>query len=869
MAVLPSTSQDLPEDILSKLEPFCTDIATVDFWVPSSGERKKASFSLKQYLKRLQYFGVYESDEIQWVDDIEAAKAAHQASLKSAALDESRELAFQSIQSTAELHGRLEALNAIRGHVRTLLLQREAFFFSAYDCANAADDLSLAAAWMVVSDVQLEPSPFAPLVQIWQQGFWPIGPLAGKFVIYTPSEVIQSERRNQANAAADSISESLSEQDVDPASQSAEESSLPSAPSEQPVPSGDGWAIQLDWDSSPSSPLLPSSSSSKPGIQIGPDTTRNSQTMEMYAASSPRVTVRTAGLPGELPPPSEPAQELDAQENASSPQSMQQPAQPVQQPVQQVQQPIQQPVQPIQQPIQQQPVQSVQQVQQPVQQQYSSQPPMQSVQPQGYAATSNNPQQMAAPSGQYGQPVQQQTPTGYAPIQQQQVQQPVQQPVQPIQQPIPQQSVQQMALPVQQPSHSQVQAAMQPSFDPLASDAAAPVIAPKKSRTGLWVVLSILLVGGAGGGWFFYTQSAGYLFGEAKAAYNNKKFVQSELTLQSVVQKDVKFPGAQRLLGIVSLVLNKSDDAERAFKLAVLQQPKDAISEMYLGHLLLKKGDYALAFKALSRATSLAPKEAYAWLNLGQVLYAQKLYAKARISLRKATELQPNLHSAWFELGSSFLRDAQRLALQAPPPNRKGVRKPPTPELLSLAKKAETALRQALLHHKSSSLYHQYLGNALLLQQQYDSAQQAYQNGLSADSRAHAGLWHDMGVLLMQQYKYKDALSFLLRAVAALEAAHQKKSTPSTKRKLAIAYYNLGIAFESDKSKIKQAIAAYRKHVALSPTTADGFCRLGQALRSARERNMAGVAYLRCYQLNPPDKKKVKRILRRLGKRLP
>lgn len=202
MSMLPPECKDLPQDIRNQLESLYQFCLSSDYWTDGQGNQNKAAQSLKHYLKRLQYFGVYETDEIQWITDLESARAAHQASLRSTALDESRDMALQSLQDTANLYGRSRALQSVRQDIRAKILERSECFFTHYDCANAADDIALAAAWKVVSDLQLEPSPFDPLMQIWSEGFWPIGPLAGKFVIYAPTAEERKLRQQKSTTAS-------------------------------------------------------------------------------------------------------------------------------------------------------------------------------------------------------------------------------------------------------------------------------------------------------------------------------------------------------------------------------------------------------------------------------------------------------------------------------------------------------------------------------------------------------------------------------------------------------------------------------------------------------------------------------------------
>ncbi|MCB9639027.1 MAG: tetratricopeptide repeat protein [Myxococcales bacterium] len=243
MSGLPPECQTLPAELQTNLTEFLYRRLPAVRWMSGAGDRRRAAVALKTYLKRLQYFGVYETDEIQWVDDLEAAKVAHQASVRSASLDESRELALKSIQTSAEACGRLPALHALRGLVRQIVSQQQPSFFSPQDCANAADDVSMTVAWMVVSDQQLEPNPFDPLLQLWEEGFWPIGPLAGKFVLFAPSTAALQAKMAQYSQGA-SGNYAAGQFAPQPSGQFS-----PQPSGTQMTPSGDGWTISMSWSS--------------------------------------------------------------------------------------------------------------------------------------------------------------------------------------------------------------------------------------------------------------------------------------------------------------------------------------------------------------------------------------------------------------------------------------------------------------------------------------------------------------------------------------------------------------------------------------------------------------------------------------------
>ena len=372
MPAFPPECKDLPTAQQEILQDFYDNRLIKITGHTGTRKRKKASSALKNYLKRLQYFGAYESDEIQWVDDLENAQIAHQASVKNATLDESRELAQKSIQSTAELHGRLGALTSVEKNVRNLILQMKDSFFTPQDCANAADDAAQAAAWIVVGDLQLEPSPFEPLLQIWEHGFWPIGPLAGKFVIYAPSDEAMTQKSPPSLPKTQPEQLSPPEQSQSEIPQSNEILAHHSHLPEEPVPSGDGWNIPLTWGEtgdnldSASAEQLPSPgqtgelfSSAQVATVAGKIASQNSNYNDPMTNPQPLQPMYPQATIQSQPPSLDTPQNTIQQPNPMPPQQPIQQQAPQQPPQQQApQQPMQQqaPQQPMRQQVPQQPV---------------------------------------------------------------------------------------------------------------------------------------------------------------------------------------------------------------------------------------------------------------------------------------------------------------------------------------------------------------------------------------------------------------------------------------------------------------------------------------------------------------------------------
>ena len=104
----------------------------------------------------------------------------------------------------------------------------------------------------------------------------------------------------------------------------------------------------------------------------------------------------------------------------------------------------------------------------------------------------------------------------------------------------------------------------------------------------------------------------------------------------------------------------------------------------------------------------------------------------------------------------------------------------------------------------------------------------------------------------IQQYQYQSAVPLLNQALSEYKSVNYA-NYPHKDLLRANALYNLSVALEG-AGKIDDAIQKLREFVQLKSDSADGYCRLGQLLRTKRDRKASKAAYARCLQLDPTDK---------------
>lgn len=210
--------------------------------------------------------------------------------------------------------------------------------------------------------------------------------------------------------------------------------------------------------------------------------------------------------------------------------------------------------------------------------------------------------------------------------------------------------------------------------------------------------------------------------------------------------------------GVAELKTGKPADAERTFTQIVKDNPKDAVSLLYLGQIAFERNDFDAAIAALNRATLADARSAPAW-NLLTVAYLQRAAAQAATP-EKA--------------------DADYLS----------------------AVRAGEGLTRVRTDAEANLLFAQ----ALIAAQQFPRAAMVLERAAAGADSPPAALY----LLGVAQSRAKN----FPKAIAALERAASK--TPND----ANIYRELGYAYEISKQYAK-ALSAYEKGASLAPSDAE------------------------------------------------
>jgi len=107
-------------------------------------------------------------------------------------------------------------------------------------------------------------------------------------------------------------------------------------------------------------------------------------------------------------------------------------------------------------------------------------------------------------------------------------------------------------------------------------------------------------------------------------------------------------------LGVHYLLRGEYENAVRAFRDVVREEPTDAGAWSYYGLCLAHLGRAAEAESALARAIQLSPANGEAWFHLGVARSLREEWGEAASAYRRAVALNPDDLVAWHRLGVAF-----------------------------------------------------------------------------------------------------------------------------------------------------------------------------------------------------------------------
>jgi tetratricopeptide (TPR) repeat protein len=104
-------------------------------------------------------------------------------------------------------------------------------------------------------------------------------------------------------------------------------------------------------------------------------------------------------------------------------------------------------------------------------------------------------------------------------------------------------------------------------------------------------------------------------------------------------------------IGLVYNSQDRSDDAIRAYREALEQEPENVFAWNALGDALYGQGDAQGAVDAFQKGVEIDPKDPAAHYNLGELLYDMEELEEAEEECREAVRLDPTYGMAYLTLG--------------------------------------------------------------------------------------------------------------------------------------------------------------------------------------------------------------------------
>jgi len=177
--------QELPDDVVKKLDAYVERIKAIKWFTPSADLKKeKVETAVKVSLKAFGVEAKIEFKQLKTTEDWDAAwDAARDAARDAAwdaARDAARDAAWDAARGAAWDAARDAAWGAAWGAARDAA--RDAAWGAAWDAARGAAET-------LVEDLKeyKGKKAFLSLEDIWEMGLYPIGVVDGVFIIYVPA----------------------------------------------------------------------------------------------------------------------------------------------------------------------------------------------------------------------------------------------------------------------------------------------------------------------------------------------------------------------------------------------------------------------------------------------------------------------------------------------------------------------------------------------------------------------------------------------------------------------------------------------------------------------------------------------------------
>ena len=254
--------------------------------------------------------------------------------------------------------------------------------------------------------------------------------------------------------------------------------------------------------------------------------------------------------------------------------------------------------------------------------------------------------------------------------------------------------------------------------------------------------------------------------------YQNGRYDLAENLAKNITQKYPNHQFSWKVLGAVSQLTGRLQEALIANQRAVAILPNDAEANSNLGNMLRELGRLKEAEASYSKAIAIKPDLAEAHSNLGNTLKELGRLKEAEASYKKAIAIKPLYAEAHSNLGN-MLRELGRLAEAEASYSKAIAIKPDLAEahsnlgntLKELGKlaEAEASCRKAIAIKPDLAEAHSNLGTTLHELGKLEETEASYRKAILLKPE-HEATQYNLGIWYCEQGKYKQAAEQFLKS---------------------------------------------------------------------------------------------------------
>ena len=277
------------------------------------------------------------------------------------------------------------------------------------------------------------------------------------------------------------------------------------------------------------------------------------------------------------------------------------------------------------------------------------------------------------------------------------------------------------------------------------------------------------------------------------------------------IEMNPNFALAHRNMASVLMILNRPEEAEKEFEIALKLDLEDPVVHHNLGTIYMNRGEYDKAQKAFETALKYDSDYAYAFEGIGILLYIEGDYDKAKERLLTALDINSELTDASFNLGKLYMLNKEY-------------------------DKAEEAFETVVKNEFDSEAYAR-LGAIHFTRKEYDEAKEDLEMALAIDPNNMVALY-DLGIIYMQRKEFDQAEKAFFSVYQA------NPNNPNV-------CFMLGRLLSMNNRNIPGAVEMYNKALSLMPSNRQGYIELGYLYQQIGEKEIAIELYERGLKLNP------------------